>query len=65
MLEGVNEQSININYFFVYPYRIIEAIFDCLNLHLSQKAGPFEKNLNKLCSSKSKTVISQIVSNGF
>ena len=37
-----------------YQYNcIIEALFNRFNLLLSQKAGPFDTSLNKLCSSKS------------
>ena len=39
------------NFFLLYLYCINEAIFNRLNLCLSQKAGPLNIFLDKLCSS--------------
>ena len=42
--------KVSIQILFFYPYRIIEVIFNYLNLRLSQKASLLDTFLNKLFS---------------
>ena len=48
--EGVNEKNYQSNLFPFNPFRIIMAVFNRLNLHLSQKKTQLDTFLNKLCS---------------